>query len=82
MFCLYGYSISFAFMPDGEMRLFLFDFERMLTKDDSEGLAKWYAWLVVSKLDNLFDFEQGQRFERQGYDLNGSRKLADDLIAN
>jgi len=72
-------SISFAFMPDGEMRLFLFDFERMLTKNDSEGLEEWYAWIVVNKLDNLFGFEQGRQFEMQGYD---PQKLAEDLITN
>jgi hypothetical protein len=72
-------SISFAVMPDGEMRLFLFDFERMLMKNDSEGLEKWHAWIVVNKLNNLFDFEQGKQFERQGYN---PQKLADDLIAN
>ncbi|HMI09328.1 MAG TPA: hypothetical protein VK497_02915 [Candidatus Saccharimonadales bacterium] len=61
------------------MKLFLFDFERMLTKNDSEGLEEWYAWIVVNKLDNLFGFEQGRQFEMQGYD---PQKLAEDLITN
>lgn len=79
---LRGDSISFAFMPDGEMRLFLFDLDGMLiTDNDAEGLEERYARSVVFKLDNIVDFEQGRRFDRQGYDFMEHQKLADALIS-
>ncbi len=73
-------SISFAFMPDGEMRLFLFDLDGMSITDTTEGLEEAYAQAVVNKLDNVIDFKQGQRFRQQGYDFSERQKLADMLI--
>lgn len=78
---LKGDSISFAFMPDGRMRLFLFDLEGMSMTDTPEDLEKAYARAVVNKLDNVIDFEQGQRFNQQDYDFNQHQKLADALIS-
>ncbi len=74
-------SISFAFMPGGEMRLFLFDLAGMSTTDTPEGLERAYAQAVVNKVDNIIDFEQGRRFGQQGYDLREHQKLASVLIS-
>jgi hypothetical protein len=74
-------SISFAFMPDGEMRLFLFDLDGMSIADTPEGLEERYARAVVFKLDNIVDFEQGRRFDQQGYDFMEHQRLADALIS-
>lgn len=78
---LRGDSISFAFMPDGEMRLFLFDLDGMAITDTPEGLEERYARAVVFKLDNVIDAKQGRRFDQQGYDFEEHQKLADALIS-
>lgn len=73
-------SISFARMPEGHMRLFLYDLQGMDHTDDTDGLGLAYADLVVSKLDNVFDREQLMRFSSQGYDFEKRRELARKLI--
>lgn len=76
-------SISFACMPDGTMRLFLYDLQGMSVTDQADELSELpmrYAQLVTSKLDNVFDFRQSQRFAAQGYDLNARQRLATTLI--
>lgn len=74
-------SISFAFLPDGTMRLFLFDLDGMVIESDKqEEHEQFYSRLIVSKLDNIFDYEQHQRFERQGYDFEARQKLATQLV--
>ena len=77
-------SISFASMPDGTMRLFLYDLQGMSVTNQADELDKLntgYAQLIVNKLDNIFDFKQSQRFAAQGYDLAARRQLASALIS-
>ena len=75
-------SISFAFLPDGTMRLFFFDLDGMVIDSDGrEELEEFYSRLVVSKLDNIFDYEQYRRFERQGYNLEARQELATQLVS-
>ena len=77
-------SISFANMPDGTMRLFLYDLQGMsiTNKVDELGrLPTGYAQLIINKLDNVFDFKQSQRFAAQGYDLEARQQLAAALVS-
>ena len=77
-------SISFASMPDGTMRLFLYDLQGMSVTNQADELDKLntgYAQLIVNKLDNIFDFKQSQRFAAQGYDLATRQQLASALIS-
>lgn len=77
-------SLSFANMPDGTMRLFLYDLQGMLVTnhiDKLNGLSTRYAQLIINKLDNVFDFEQSQRFVAQGYNLEARRQLAGALVS-
>lgn len=75
-------SISFAFMPDGTMRLFLFDLDGMvILNGKEEELKDFYSRLTVNMLDNIFDYKQHRRFERQGYDFEARQKLATQLVS-
>lgn len=77
-------SISFANMPDGTMRLFLYDLQGMSVTNQAnelDRLSTGYAWLITNKLDNIFDFKQSQRFAAQGYDLEARQQLAATLIS-
>ena len=46
---------------------------------NKDNLRAGYSGLIVSMLDNIFDYQQLMRFEEQGYDfrerMNLSRKL-------
>lgn len=74
-------SISFAALPDGSMRLFFYDLQDMTINNSTnkDNLRAGYSGLIVSMLDNIFDYQQLMRFEEQGYDfrerMNLSRKL-------
>lgn len=77
-------SISFANMPDGTMRLFLYDLQGMSVSsqiDKLDGLSTRYAQLIINKLDNVFDFKQSQRFAAQGYDLEAKQQLVAVLVS-
>lgn len=77
-------SVSFASMPDGTMRLFLYDLQGMsITNqaDESGRLSAAYAQLVINKLDNIFDFEQSRRFAKQGYDFSARQQLVAALMS-
>lgn len=74
-------SISFAQLPSGELRLFLYDLQGMGYVDQKDdGFPARYTRLVVSKLDNIFDFEQSKRFSAQGYDFRARDELARQLL--
>lgn len=77
-------SISFAALPDGSMRLFFYDLQNMTINDDSvnkDDLREDYSKLVVSMLDNIFDYQQLMRFEEQGYDFRERMNLSQKLQA-
>ena len=64
------------------MRLFFFDLDGMVIDSDGrEELEEFYSRLVVNKLDNIFDYEQLRRFERQGYNLEARQELATQLVS-
>jgi hypothetical protein len=71
-------------MPDGSTRFFLFDLEgaTINTQVSPHRLAAYYAETAVHKLDNVFDFEQIQRFESQGYTLAARTELAKMLVGD
>lgn len=77
-------SISFACMPDGTMRLFLYDLQGMSVANQADELGRLptvYAQLIIGKLDNVFDFKQSQRFTSQGYNLEARQQLAAKLVS-
>lgn len=79
-------SISFAALPDGSMRLFFYDLQDMIINNSTnkDNLRAGYSGLIVSMLDNIFDYQQLIRLGEQGYDfyerMNLSQKL--QVIAN
>ena len=76
-------SISFAALPDGSMRLFFYDLQDMTINNSTnkDNLRAGYSGLIVSMLDNIFDYQQLMRFEEQGYDFRERMDLSQKLQA-
>lgn len=76
-------SISFAALSDGSMRLFFYDLQDMTINNSTnkDNLRAGYSGLIVSMLDNIFDYQQLMRFEKQGYDFRERMNLSQKLQA-
>ena len=76
-------SISFAALPDGSIRLFFYDLQDMTINNSTnkDNLRAGYSRLIVSMLDNIFDYQQLMRFEEQGYDFRERMNLSQKLQA-
>lgn len=76
-------SISFAALPDGSMRLFFYDLQDMTINNSTnkDNLRAGYSGIIVSTLDNIFDYQQLRRFEEQGYDFRERMDLSQKLQA-
>lgn len=81
---LYRDSISFAASPNESLRLFFYDLQGMSFDNTTPAneLAERYASMIAFMLDNIFDFEQLQRFEKQGYDCCERNRLAKTVADN
>jgi hypothetical protein len=48
---------------------------------NKDNLQAGYSGLIVSMLDNIFDYQQLRRFEEQGYDFRERMNLSQKLQA-
>ena len=48
---------------------------------NKDNLQAGYSGLIVSMLDNIFDYQQLMRFEKQGYDFRERMNLSQKLQA-
>lgn len=48
---------------------------------NKDNLQAGYSGLIVSMLDNIFDYQQLRRFEEQGYDFHERMNLSQKLQA-